>query len=49
MKYIKPEFDVTIYEVEDILTASEGTTAPDLGYGEGAEGGDTDWDDFGNF
>ena len=22
MKYIKPEFDVTIYEVEDILTES---------------------------
>lgn len=24
MRYIKPEFDVTIYEVEDILTESNG-------------------------
>ena len=38
MKYIKPEFDVTIYEVEDVITVSIGDYP--------AEGGDEDWGDF---
>jgi hypothetical protein len=38
MKYVKPEFDVTIYEIEDVITLSvdEGEVDPP------APGGD-DW------
>lgn len=36
-KYTAPEFDVTAYEVEDIITISIGTD-PDLG-----DGGDAGW------
>ena len=40
--YIKPDFDVTIYEVEDILTASGNTTDEDMTIGpsDPNEGGD---------
>ena len=29
MKYIKPDFDVTVYEVEDVITLSFPETDPD--------------------
>lgn len=38
MKYTKPDFDVTIYEVEDVITLSF-TEGP-------VDGGDNDWGDF---
>lgn len=28
-EYLTPDFDVTVYEVEDIITLSIGTTDPD--------------------
>lgn len=34
-KYSTPNFDITIYEIEDIITLSIGTGAPD--------GGDEGW------
>ena len=30
-KYLKPDFDVTVYEVEDIITLSIGDFDPDDG------------------
>ena len=29
MKYIKPDFDVTVYEVEDVITLSFDSNEPD--------------------
>ncbi len=39
MKYTKPDFDVTIYEIEDVITLSWGPA-------DGGEGDDSDWGDF---
>ena len=41
MKYTKPDFDVTIYEVEDVITASFVDKDPDSGTGD-----DLGWGDF---
>ncbi len=30
-EYLTPDFDVTVYEVEDIITLSFGTVDPDQG------------------
>lgn len=38
MKYTKPDFDVTIYEIEDLITVSIVDKDPD--------GGEEDWGDF---
>ena len=38
MKYTKPDFDVTIYEIEDLITVSIVDDDPD--------GGEEDWGDF---
>lgn len=40
MKYTKPDFDVTIYEVEDVITVSIGDGSIDGGNDE------EDWGDF---
>ena len=42
MKYVKPDFDVTNYEFEDVLTLSVTPDDPD-------GGNSSDWDDFGDF
>lgn len=34
-EYVTPDFDVTVYEIEDVITLSIGEGAPN--------GGDTDW------
>lgn len=34
-EYVTPDFDVTVYEIEDVITLSIGDGKPD--------GGDTDW------
>lgn len=39
MKYTKPDFDVTIYEIEDVITLSIGAGTIDGGE-------DDDWSDF---
>jgi hypothetical protein len=41
MKYIKPEFDVTVYEVEDVITASDN---PSVGFGSEDPNPGTDYD-----
>ena len=45
MKYIKPEFDVTVYEVEDVITTSGG--GDNLGFSKEdpnpGTGNDTNW------
>ena len=38
-KYITPDFDVTIYEVEDVITAS----SPDIEIGNDDPNGDEGW------
>ncbi len=42
MKYITPDFDVTIYEIEDVITLSIGTGNVDGGAGSGGAG-DNGW------
>ena len=35
--YLTPDFDVTVFEIEDVITVSIGNTAPDF------DGGYNDW------
>ncbi len=35
MKYVTPDFDVTIYEIEDVITLSMGDKDPNGGDGSG--------------
>lgn len=35
MKYVTPDFDVTIYEIEDVITLSMGDKDPNGGDGTG--------------
>ena len=35
MKYMTPDFDVTVYEIEDVITLSYGDQDPNGGSGEG--------------
>ena len=42
-KYITPEFDVTIYEFDDEITANESYTGDDLEFGKDDPNGDEGW------
>lgn len=42
-KYVTPDFDVTVYEIEDVITVSLGTGALEGGNGDASTGATGGW------